>query len=266
MDPEVMLLVALSYNKLGQINEAMPIFSRIKPYDLSMESRGAYVISLAKTHIRAGHEKRAEDILERSKQGRFLPADKQKIALLLAEIKEMEGKPDEAFALYEAVVKGQRLLPDEDIARAYFNMGRISDRDANYEKAREALNRCIALAEKKAHMKALNQSALIELGNSFYSEGKYARAVRAFQDGFEQGYGPENREYWEMKYRLALSYMGIGESSRAEPILSEISDEGDSVLQQKALIKLGTIGLRTQLKRLSIWPYLGHEAELGSSR
>jgi len=67
------------------------------------------------------------------------------------------------------------------------------------------------------------------------------------------GYGPDKKNYWESRFRLSLSYQEIGENFKAENILNEILEEGDSLLQQKVEVKLGVMGLEKQLKRLSIW-------------
>ncbi|MBW1913015.1 MAG: tetratricopeptide repeat protein [Deltaproteobacteria bacterium] len=140
-----------------------------------------------------------------------------------------------------------------EIASAYFAMGEISNRERRYEKAKEALNRCIALAEKDKDSKEILQSAFMELGNSHNNEGRHRQAIRSFQRGLDLGYGPDKKDYWESKFRLALSYQGAGEHLKAENVLSEILEEGDPMLRQKVEVKLGVIGLEKELQRLSIW-------------
>jgi tetratricopeptide (TPR) repeat protein len=179
------------------------------------------------------------------------------MALLLADLYRKNRRFGDAYKLYHRVTRGRKVLSESEIARAYLIMGSISNQRAQYEKAREALNRCIALAEKDTETQGLIQSAFIQLGNSYRREGKNWEAIKAYEDGFGLGYGPENSDYWEMRFRLALSYLEVGENLKAEPLLNEISEEGDPLLQQKVLIKLGTIGLKKQLRRLSIWPDVG---------
>ena len=74
----------------------------------------------------------------------------------------------------------------------------------------------------------------------------------AYEKGFALGYSMDNPDYWETRFRLALSYIDLGESVKAETILNEISEGGDSILQQRAQIKLGSLNLEKQLRFLSI--------------
>ena len=66
------------------------------------------------------------------------------------------------------------------------------------------------------------------------------------------GYGADRSDYWDSRFHLALSYLNIGESLKAEPLLNEVSEGGDEVLQQKAQLRIGSLSLEKQLKRLSI--------------
>jgi len=110
----------------------------------------------------------------------------------------------------------------------------------------------IAIAEKDEDNNALLQSAYIELGGIFHNEKKYKQAIKAFELSFTLGYGPDNDDYWMMRFRLASSYLAADEPKKAEPLLNEISEEGDSILQQKAQIRLGSINLDKQLGRLTL--------------
>ena len=253
IDPDVMLLVAQSFYNLHQYQDAISFFSQIKPYDLSLTSKGKHILGLAESYIKEGDEKNAETLLEKNRKQNLLTSDQQNMTFLLADIYRKKDHLKKAYDLYQSLVKGKRKLADSDIARAYFYMGEISNRERHYEKAKEALNRCIALAEKDKDSKGILQSAFMELGNSHHKEGRHQQAIKSFQRGFDLGYGPDNKNYWESKFRLSFSYQEVGENLKAENILNEILEEGDPLLQQKVEVKLGVMGLEKQLKRLSIW-------------
>ena len=141
-------MVAQSFDKLGQYEEAKSILLRIKPYDLSRTSKGNYILSLASIYLKEGDDDNSVKLLEKNVEKKFLAADQQKMALLLADLYRKNRRFEDAYKLYQSVTRGRRVLPESEIARAYLIMGSISNQRAQYEKAREALNRCIALAEK----------------------------------------------------------------------------------------------------------------------
>jgi hypothetical protein len=53
---------------------------------------------------------------------------------------------------------------------------------------------------------------------------------------------------------MAQAYVETGQFRLAEPMLVEISEQGDGLLQKRVRIRLGMLGLEKELKRLSIWP------------
>ncbi|MFC1823544.1 tetratricopeptide repeat protein [Thermodesulfobacteriota bacterium] len=251
VDSEPMFEVAQSFYRLEQHQEAIATFLELNPYDLEPGFRGEYILSLARSHLKLGNLNDAIALLEKNKRGRFAIADRQRMIMLLADIHRQEDEPKKAYRLYQSLLKGKRQLSDMEIARVYYFMGFISSADNDHERAREFLNRSIALSEKDRVNKELRQFAFRELGNSYHSEGKPWPAIKAYQKCFELGYDPDQKYYWETKFRMALSYLAVGENMRAEPLLTEILSEGDAVLQQKVQVKLGTLGLNRQLERLS---------------
>jgi FimV-like protein len=56
----------------------------------------------------------------------------------------------------------------------------------------------------------------------------------------------------EVRFRQAESLIEIGDQKEAQAILSEIAEEGDFTLQQRAQMKLGMFELSKQLKQLHI--------------
>ncbi|MBW2302770.1 MAG: tetratricopeptide repeat protein [Deltaproteobacteria bacterium] len=252
LDPEVYLMVAQSYYHLEKYGEAIQVFRAVKPYDLSLTSKGAYFMQLADCYEREGDLLRAEKVLEQGRREGLATADKQRITLKLADLLKENADFRRAYGLYESVVKDKRVLSDLEIARAYLAMGQISNLEQRYERARASLNRCIALAEKDRKDLGLLQSAYVEMGNGYHREGNDAMAIKAYRRGLDLGYGPEKKDYWKINYRLALSYLNTGKTREAEEIFNAIAEEGDPLLQQKVQIKMGMMDLEKQLKRLPI--------------
>ncbi|MBN2125244.1 MAG: tetratricopeptide repeat protein [Deltaproteobacteria bacterium] len=257
IDPEVLYLAARTFYVNGMYGEALTVYSRIRPYDLGLDSKGGYILDLADIHQRLGEQAEALSLLERKRKDRFLPADQQKMTLLLADLYRGKGDLKRARDLYQTLVEGKRFLSDQEIAGAYFALGQIEGSQNQPLRALESLNRCIALAEKSKESAPLLQSALVELGNSYYRKGRYEQAIGPYEKAFALGYGPDRKEYWDAKFRLALSHLEAGQKAEAERLLAEISEEGDPLFQQRVQAKLGLIGLENELKRLSVWPELG---------
>jgi tetratricopeptide (TPR) repeat protein len=172
--------------------------------------------------------------------------------LLLAEIYRKKGELKRASDLLHSLLGEKRLLSDREMAAVYESIGEISNKQSLYERARDALNRSIALAEKDRESKELLRSAYAEMGNSYHFEGRHKEAIRHYGQSLDLDYSPEMKGYWDVKYRLALSYLGAGESGLASRLMNEILEEGDPALQQKVQIKMGSIPLEKELKRLSL--------------
>ena len=229
----------------------------MKTHDLAPTSRGKYILNFALSYLNQGDRERAEKLIIEKQVTKLPPDALQRITILLADIYRKKGALKDAYRLYEAIINGKRLLEDNEIAMIYLHMGKISIKKYKYEKARGALNQCIALAEKKKDLKTLLITAVIVKGNSYYHEGRHRQAVSFYEDGLERGYSRDNSDYWEIRYRLALSYLEIDEDLKAEPLLNEIAEEGDPVMQQRVQMKLGMMGLEKQWKLLSLRPVEG---------
>jgi tetratricopeptide (TPR) repeat protein len=180
------------------------------------------------------------------------------MTMLLADIYMKKGMLRDAHDQYQSLVRGKTLLDNKEIARAYLLQGKILNREKDFKKARKALVRSIAIAEKNNDNKALLQSAYMELGGIFQNEKKYQQAIKAFELGFTLGYGPDNNDYWKIRFRLALLYLATDKLKEAEPLLNDILEGGDTILQQKAQVRLGTIKLDKQLGRLTLMPEMGN--------
>ena len=252
VNPELMLIMALSFKTIGQNKQAITTFNNIKLSDLDQNGKGQYIIGLAQSYLAEENNKKAQQTLVKHQNEKLNPADAQKVTMLLADIYLEQGQHGKAYPLYQSLAQRSQRLAPKDRAKVYLSIGKISKAEKNYRKAEEILKQSIALLEKDKNQQNLLQWAYIELGNVFYDQGKIKLAAKSYEQGFDLGYGPDNMDYWELRFCLALSYMNAGNLVKAESLLNEISGEGDLVLQQKAQIRLGTIGLEKHLNRLSI--------------
>jgi tetratricopeptide (TPR) repeat protein len=252
IEPESQLRLAQAYARIQDYPRAIHGFLQIEPDDLNTPQRGEYFAGLAKSYVEGGNSEGALQLLEGRGDVTIEPKDQQALSLMVADIYRRSSRLDEAYALYAQLVHGRRHLPEDEISRIYYVMGQILNHKKEHEKARDLLNRCIALVEKKRDKQDLFQSALLEVGESYRGERRYAEATRAYQDAFDAGYGPDKEGYWGFKFRQAESYMAEGDAETAESVFLQISEEGDPDLQSKVQLRLGTIQLKEQLARLSL--------------
>ncbi len=252
LDPNTLILVAVAFNNIHRYEEAISTFSKLKTFDLNRKSKGIYLHGLAGSYMRIGEIEKARSLLEESKKSELDKSDRHVLTGLLADIYRENGQLKEAYRLYRSLVSGNQELPDDEIARTFLSMGKILYNQGNYKGAEALLDRSLGLAEQMKNQDELLQALQIELGKLFHAEGELAKAIKAFERGFELGYGPGKPDYWENRYRLAQSYLDSGQGSKAENVLNEITEGAGTVLQQRAQLKLGNLGLETQLQRLSL--------------
>ena len=158
---------------------------------------------------------------------------------------------NDALPMYQSAVDNKRLLAENETADVYLKIGIILNKKKNYQNSKSALANSIDLLGKDKNNKEQLQLAHIELGNVFYNERNYSQAIKSYEKGFEMGYGPDKNDYWEYRFRLATAYQKIGDDLKAEPLLAQISEEGDSIMQQRAQLRRGNISLERQLEKLS---------------
>ncbi|NLA75161.1 MAG: tetratricopeptide repeat protein, partial [Deltaproteobacteria bacterium] len=253
INPEALVKVAESYRRLGRNNEAVRVYDRINIRDIGMDSRGDFILGQARSHISIHNTERAVSILENSKKEKIKQPDTQRINMLLAEMYHQQGRNKEAEEIYNQIIQHNNELPAQDMAKVFLNMGITFKGRKKYSEAKNYLMDSINIALDNKDAQELLRTAYIELGNVFHAEGRDYQAVKAFEKGFDLGYDTENRDYWETRFRLAMGYIKTGENSKAETLLNDISEEGeDSILQQRAQLKLGSIQLSKNLKALSM--------------
>lgn len=250
--PEVLLLAGNAYSELDLDKDAVSVYSGIKPYDLDVKLRGEFIYSLASSQVKMDYLDEAMSLLEKSRDDELEPGHIQKLDLLLADIYRQKGRNIDAERLYEKVVTNIGELPPDEAARAYLNLGSILKKRDQYKAARSALNTSIDISLKNDEDKKTLNLAYMELGDISYREGKYNQSAKAFEKGFSMGYGAENADYWESRFKQAVAYIKVGEGTKAESLLTDITEGSEGLLQQKAQIKLGALVLEKQLKTLSL--------------
>jgi tetratricopeptide (TPR) repeat protein len=209
-----------------------------------------------------------------------------------------EKRFSKAYQLYAAMIQGKENLNTGQMADCYLSMGGILNAQGKYQDARAFLNRSIALSERTKTLKPVLLSSLKKLGEGYLKEGKYREALQVYNQALGAGYekgkpgfwdvklgqaeslmgvgqrtaaenvlnevyeerGPDPR-YWDLRFRLAMQYVRAGNLQTGEKLLTEVSEEGTPALQSDAQINLGSLSLRKQLKKLSIWPQLGEQEQ-----
>jgi len=247
---ETMLKVAMAFKEVGLYEEAIRTFKGIRLSELNLQQGGAYFTGFAETYLGNGDKDDARDLLEKAKNYNLQPVDKQRVSRTLALLYIEENMLNDAQSLCNSIIEGERLLPEDELADVYFLSGRILNLQKRYSDAEAAINAAPGMPDRIKNDSLM--SAYMELGKAYYHTGNYPGAVRSFEKGFDLGYAENNKDYWNLRLDLAQAYADNGEHDRARALLSEISESGDSISQQKAALKIGSMDLEEQLKRLPI--------------
>jgi FimV-like protein len=247
---EAMLSAALAYSRLHIPEQAIPAFQKIIVSDLNPDSRCEYYTGLADSYLDSGNKSASRDLLEKTKDMDLAPADKQRISRSLAKLYMEDNMLDEAYSICKSLISGEKVLPNDDRNDLYILAGRILNKQKKYDEAEKMLNSIPGMPDKVNSN--LLKSVYMELGNSYYSSGDYAKAIKSYEGGFDLGYGTDNKDYWDARFNLAQAYFNSGGEKKAKALLSEISEGGDALMQQRANLKLGSMELEKQLQKLSI--------------
>ena len=101
IEPEALLLTGQAFLNLGLYGEAVSTFTLIRPYDLKINSKGKYFYGLASGYTGKGNIESAEKILETGIKEKLELSDTQKLTMLLGDLFKDNGKPDDAYRLYQ---------------------------------------------------------------------------------------------------------------------------------------------------------------------
>jgi len=246
--PETMLNTALAFGRLDLNDEAIRAFQEVRLNELGLQSRGAYYIGLAESYLGSGSTADARSLLEKARNYDLPPADIQRISRSLAVLYIQDNMLDNAYTLCQSIINGEKLLPEDETTEIHILSARILNLQKRYAEAQAAIRSTPGMPDgiKGDPLR----SAYMELGKACYNTGDYAGAAEAYENGFDLGYSTDNKDYWNLRFNLAQAYANSGEDRKARTLLSEISEGGDSILQQRAQLQLGTMELEKQLQRL----------------
>lgn len=247
---ETMLNIAMAFNMLKLDEQAITAFKGIRLNELKIQQRGPYFIGFAESYLNNGDIDEARELMKRAKDYNLQPEDRQRISRTLALIYIDENMLYDAYTLCESIIKGERLLPEDELADVYILAGRILNLQKRYSEAQAAIWAAPGFPDRTED--DLLRSAYMELGKSYYHTGKYTKAARSFEKGFDLDYGEDNLDYWDLRLDLAQSYLNTGQDDMARTLLTEISEGGDSISQQRAEIQIGSMDLEEQLQRLPL--------------
>jgi FimV-like protein len=248
--PDAMLSGALAFDKLHLNEQAIQAFQKIALAGLSLQSRGAYYLGLAECYVDKGDRPASRSLLEKAVNYDLDPADKQKIFRSLAVLYSEENMLNEAYTMCQSIIKGEKILPDDELVDVYILTGKILNKQKKYDEAEKTLNSIPGMPDR-INSNAL-KSAYMELGMSSYRMGEYPKAIKSYEKAFALGYGADKMDYWDARFNLAESYLNSGDEKKAKRLLSEILEGGDSILQQRAQLKIGSMDLEKQLQRLPL--------------
>jgi tetratricopeptide (TPR) repeat protein len=253
INPEILVKVAEAYRKLGRNDEAVRVYGQINTHDINIDSKGNFMLGIADCYISMKDTDKAISFLEKAKKEKLQESDVQRVNMLLADMYQLKGRNKEAEDIYNQVIQNSNTLPPQDMAKAYLSLGVTFKDRKQYNEAKNALINSINIGLDNKDAQNLLRRSYIELGDILHAEGKYYQAVKAFEKGFALGYETDNHDYWEIRFKQAMDYIKIGENIKAETLLADISEGGeDTILQQRAQLKLGSIALAKQLRILSM--------------
>jgi tetratricopeptide (TPR) repeat protein len=296
--PGKQILVARSLQEVKDYSGAISAFRDLDPADLSTDKKKAYYLGLADCLWLSGLPADSIRVLEGARKAGLSSENKLAVTRSLAGRYAEEKRFNEAYQLYAAIIQGKKNLDTKQMADCYLSMGEVLNAQGKYQEARAVLNRSIALSERTKALKPVLLSSLGKLGESYLKEGRYQDALKAYTQALGGGYekgkpgfwdvklgqaealmkmgertvadnvlngiyeerGPDPR-YWDLRFRLAQEYVKAGNLQTGEKLLREVSEEGTPALQSDAQIKLGSLSLRKQLEKLSIWPQLGDQKQ-----
>ncbi len=250
------LYLAEALFETGGTKDALKILGPFDPTALSAEIRPRYVMVYAEALKAAGQVLKAVKILEKERRKLKDERWRAKYSLFLGKCYQEMGELSNALSEYRRSVDCGKGLDRREQLSAWLEIGKIQNVMGKVLEARDALNRCLKLAANTRQYRGIRLSALLELAKSYTVQGSPSGAAKILESILEQGYGPGGEYYWEVKFRLARCYEQMGAVDRAKALYKEISDEGPSILQARAQIRLGSIVLNDRLRALPHWSEL----------
>lgn len=253
LSPNAKLCLAEAFYKSGASKEALRILGPFDPTPLAPKMRPRYVMVYAKALESTGHTAEAIKILERERAKSISERWIAERSLFLAKAYHKMGQLSKALTEYKRAVSKDKVLDKTQRLRVWLKIGKIQNSMGKVIEARDAFNKCVTLAGKASKYKHFRLSALMEMAETYIREGSPSKAAKILKGILDEGYGPKEEHYWDVKFRLARCYEQMGMMDKAKPLYKEIGDEGPNLFQFRAQMRLGSIVLNDRLKELPHW-------------
>ena len=247
------LYLAEALLQTGEPKRALKVMGAFDPSPLSPKVRSRYVTVYAKALMEEGRAREVIDILEKERSITASRQQKALYSLFLGHAYQQISLISKALDSYKEAVANEMALNKRQRLEAWLEIGRIENRLGNAPQARSALRRCLQIASKAKVYEKIRLLALLEMAESYRAENNPREAAKILEDILQTGYGPDNENYWQIKFRLARCYEQMGEINKAKTLYKEMEDEGTPILQARAQMYLGSIELNNRLKALSHW-------------
>ena len=251
--PESKFLLSQSLQKLKRYDVAISSLNQMAPEDLGPDLRWRYFLELATAYRMTGDLEKAKDVLDTGINGQLPRDGKEQLKKLLADVLRQMGNDRAASGLYEKLVRAESALPKKEKVEGLLSLGEILNEEGNYARGREWLEKAAALTEADPAYTELHAGVLAAMGDGYSGEKRPKDAAQFYDKALKAGYGPERPGYWGIKFRMAESHLALGERTLARKIFREIQEEGDSDLQSRVQLRLGSMDLEDQLMRLPAW-------------
>ncbi len=253
LSPDGRFVLAQAYLALKQYQDATTILKKLDPSDLPPGKRADYYLALATCLKGMGKEEEALSVLKKNRASSPDPRVKAKMELFLADLYRETSRPEEALKTYLSLTDAESFLSPEEVGFLHYHLGSLLNQKSKPREARKHLKRSISIARKVREGRSLYHSALMELAHSYRLERRYREAAEVLEKLISEGLKPDDEFYWDIKFRLAEYYMKSGREGEAVALYKQISEEGPSHLQLLVQLRLGSINLNNQLRRLQYW-------------
>ncbi len=260
--PEIRLLLVKSYLALGRYAEGLKILEKIAPSDLPPTMRPEYYLAHARCLKGIGKVREALDFLKEYAGKAGSAKMKTKMEMFLADLYWEMAQKGQALTLYSRLVGKEDLLGPAERKRLHFRLGKLLNAKLKPKQARKHLQKAMLLAKQGEAEDSTYGTLMMELARSYSLEGNLEKAIEVLEKAIGGGIRPDNELYWDINYKLAEYYYSLGKEERAVSLYRRISEEGPSHLQLLVQMRLGSINLNKQLKRLQYWSELDGDTEI----
>jgi tetratricopeptide (TPR) repeat protein len=218
---------AEAYGALGLWDNAARLLGAVGPEELNGAERLHWSLLLARAYESSGQEELAESVLRRSAENTAGGADAEAIAWRLAKLYERGGNHEQALGEYRSLL--DRGLTGLSRARALVAVGDSLMDLGEYDKARAAYERALAIRLDGAKAQQWRFLALSGVGDSHYQQGNYRSAARAYENALQSGQLEGRMRRLRTTSRLASCCEKADNYTEAERLYRGLAKGGDDL-------------------------------------